>query len=1030
MTFQFVPTRFTKKCNTLTGGVEEVKTLISKTKTGYEVLDGACVPYYDFEREYKTEQERKDNFKSDLEFAMNALQSQYPKAKIYTLDASGYSSTKSIYKNSFHFIVRGKGYYNSPVHVPRIEGFDPKVYNSRQLFRLPYCSKENEDRPLIRYSYAFGVHFKTIQKCKSNYNESLELYLVQNITGEELIEVETAPVATPAVAPAVQVEVQPYLDAIEAKFPVMKNKQHTRTTEVNECLFMYYRDIVKDNCPLCHRIHNDNRMYGYLAPNKKLFLKCNRSDKSLFVKNFGDTTDAKAPETKVPDVSVPAIFYKHKPIVFNEQYCANYKPLMDDMNNGVDTALIAGTGVGKTVASSKSASARPGMVAGVLSFRISLAQKYKEDFKGFACYNDIEKRSIDAKRWICQLDSLHRIKNKALDTLYIDEVSQVRRHLNATTFMKNRNYLQNLQVLKTLIRKAKQIIIMDANMDPVDIEWIENIRGKKLKVFINEATPRKQTIAIVENEQQLVRMAKCEMAKGRKIAIAHNGGVKHHEPLRRILGKDKNILVINSKTIDDEKVQNALNNPNEEFGKYDAVIYSPSVQSGVSYDIKKVFHRVYGIFSNCTNSSGDACQMLNRVRHPMDKTTIVCVKQYPSAETRTVKQLMDIIRSLRQHLELKRGEDTPVTVPFNDYNEIDFINNEVCDDIVRANIEKNMDRLNFKKNFIYHQRRYGNDVIFMKQQKKTPELDGELKKLKAAFTEQVKDEDAQKLLDAVNLSFEQVDALKKKLDDNQKVLQDELVALKKYSLNQFYKMDQTADTKEWYKTYDDRRVKKVYHNSSKYFRGQSFDESLERMKESEIKRDRYNRTGVNEYVSTEQCVVNYFLNKPCYQKEKVMIGWLKTFGFDNLYSNVELDTDMMKTRLKAVIDRMNEHTFNVLEKAPKKMKVLKMLKINDKNFMKAGLQFINGSIREYYGVSVAKKSKHSKVYVLNNKYIKGGVLKNPFVAHDVLFDDKTPVLGKVVGDDEETEEEEEEPQYEKTCEEILDDLHERAKETE
>lgn len=168
---------------------------------------------------------------------------------------------------------------------------------------------------------------------------------------------------------------------------------------------------------------------------------------------------------------------------------------------------------------------------------------------------------------------------------------------------------------------------MDANMTATDIEWIQGIRGKKLKLFINTAVPRVQQVLVVKNEHRIIRMAKKDLAAGKKIVVAHNGGKKHHEPMRRQLGMDKNILVINSLTIEDERVCEALANPNKEFGKYDGIIYSPSVQSGVSYDIKNVFHRVYGIFSNCTNSSGDACQMLNRIRHPIVLTLACCLSR-------------------------------------------------------------------------------------------------------------------------------------------------------------------------------------------------------------------------------------------------------------------------------------------------------------------------------------------------------------------------------------------------------------------
>jgi hypothetical protein len=76
--------------------------------------------------------------------------------------------------------------------------------------------------------------------------------------------------------------------------------------------------------------------------------------------------------------------------------------------------------------------------AGVVSFRISLAKKYTDDFKGFTCYNTKKEKCIDDDKWVCQADSLHRIKPKEnpLDKLILDEVDQLRKHMTSETYEK------------------------------------------------------------------------------------------------------------------------------------------------------------------------------------------------------------------------------------------------------------------------------------------------------------------------------------------------------------------------------------------------------------------------------------------------------------------------------------------------------------------------------------------------------------------------------------------------------------------
>jgi hypothetical protein len=992
----------------------------STKASGYEVITGACLPYYDFDFGYDSKDKQQEQSAATIQQSVDAVRSVFPNGRLYVFTANGVS--KSQWKNSVHIIVRGVGYANCGKALPVVEHADQAVYKvegKRQLFRLPYFSKEGENRPLVRYDVESKSTF-TLADAQGDLEESYADWCITNIGDEKLMWSVEAPEQLMVDAG----DSQQYLDKVEEIMPEYVNdKVFARASEIGGALFMYYRSIVKSNCVFCNRVHDDNNMYAYLSPDKKLFLKCKKSDKTVFVHNYGEDTDKKIIERSI-DRSV--IFKRYNPVMFEEKYCSDYKGLHQPLNASDDIALIANMGTGKTVMASKHAlgtlydGCQPQESAGVISFRISLAKKYKEDFEGFTCYIDEKKGNIDDKRWICQLDSLHRISNRQLDTMYIDEVSQVRRHLTATTFMRNSHYIENLQVLDHFIKTAKQLIVMDANMSSKDIEWLQQVRGKKLNVFINTAVPRKQEMLVLKNQDRVIRQAKADIAKGLKVAIAHNGGKKHHEPLRRQLGINKNVLLINSDTMEDPRVIAALADPNEEWGKYDAIIYSPSVQSGVSYTKKNVFHRIYGIFSNCTNSSGDACQMLNRIRHPIQSTTVVTIRQYPSAQTRTIKELMDIIKSQRLHLTLKEGGvDEPGygvagSGPFNEYSEVDFLDNKLTGDITQASIEQNIDRLNYKANFIWWQKYYGVEVKFdVADEKKTIALDTESKKERSVLTEQVKNEDAKKLCDAVDLSVEEVDALRKKLKEQQNIGNDLILSLKKFNLNSLFKPPTIPKDPEWYKTYDDKKVRNVYYNSSKYFKeGVSVDTVLEQVKESDVRRDIMARTGVADFKSTESCVVDFFLNKPRYQKEKILIGWLKDFGFDGLNSSAEVDVDMVKAKLVSVIHKIDAHCFNVLEKKPEKMRVLKAIKPDDAKFMKTGMQFINGSLKEYFNISIKKKKKHDKFYSLVNKYVEDGVLKDPVGVGEVRFAELTPVLGKVLGDDLDDEDEDEEPEAE------------------
>lgn len=171
---------------------DQLLPIILHSKIGYEVFRYNVLPFYDYETIHENPQDTHFNIRSrELKMAYSLVEKQYPGGKILCLDASGMSGDK--YKVSFHFIIRGCGYYACGSDIPRIQanGFDQSVYkgiNSRQLFRLPYCSKDGKTRFLKRVTRE-GVPVE-LEALESSLGESVEQYLVSNVKGEKLNIVE------------------------------------------------------------------------------------------------------------------------------------------------------------------------------------------------------------------------------------------------------------------------------------------------------------------------------------------------------------------------------------------------------------------------------------------------------------------------------------------------------------------------------------------------------------------------------------------------------------------------------------------------------------------------------------------------------------------------------------------------------------------------------------------------------------------------------------------------------------------------
>lgn len=186
----FVKTKFSKKPIQIELG-NELKRFVKRTPTAYEVIKGKIIPPYEFDNKYESKEEQKENWKGDYERAYQAVDVLYnikdfPNKKLYLFDSSGYDAVNKIWKNSFHIRVRGVGYYESGLDIPKAETADPAIYKSagkRQLLRMIGCSKENdEDRILLRYENGRRYNVDEIHEL----GETLDDYVVQNISGEEL----------------------------------------------------------------------------------------------------------------------------------------------------------------------------------------------------------------------------------------------------------------------------------------------------------------------------------------------------------------------------------------------------------------------------------------------------------------------------------------------------------------------------------------------------------------------------------------------------------------------------------------------------------------------------------------------------------------------------------------------------------------------------------------------------------------------------------------------------------------------------
>lgn len=228
-------------------------------------------------------------------------------------------------------------------------------------------------------------------------------------------------------------------------------------------------------------------------------------------------------------------------------------------------------------------------------------------------------------------------------TAVMDEAMQVIWHLlDAKTEIKERRLavLNNLQELfrDLLTKENGRIILMDADMSDIGIEFVLGLAGVEIEPYIiqNDWIPEEEAWnvysyetttpeSVVENALEYLSddgnraMFFTQAQRPQSQTAVRNLETLVKERLAETR-PDLKTLAIDSHSISDPEhpAFGCMSDLDKVLQQYDVVFCSPTIETGVSIDLKGHFGRVYGIFTGVT-SEATVRQTLARVREPVDR---------------------------------------------------------------------------------------------------------------------------------------------------------------------------------------------------------------------------------------------------------------------------------------------------------------------------------------------------------------------------------------------------------------------------
>ncbi|HZW13292.1 MAG TPA: plasmid replication protein, CyRepA1 family [Noviherbaspirillum sp.] len=256
----------------------------------------------------------------------------------------------------------------------------------------------------------------------------------------------------------------------------------------------------------------------------------------------------------------------------------------------------------------------------VLTHRRSLARTLSNALE-VQCYLDEPELHW---RYTLSLDSLERANNiRGYDVIVIDESEQVFRHLIGDTTKDRREAIFN--TLLKLIHFAKQIVCCDADLtSELTCHLMSKLRRNfeqedRVLSIVNEWKTNRP-INVFESKYHALAKFICDVEDGKRVyvpvgekelAIEIQALMKY---VRRPYNEPVAVLLLTGDTSSEEAAQTFFSDPTGESQKYDVLIATSTLSTGVSIN-GTWFDAVYGLFDGSVYTYQDCDQAISRVRN-------------------------------------------------------------------------------------------------------------------------------------------------------------------------------------------------------------------------------------------------------------------------------------------------------------------------------------------------------------------------------------------------------------------------------
>lgn len=319
-----------------------------------------------------------------------------------------------------------------------------------------------------------------------------------------------------------------------------------------------------------------------------------------------------------------------------------------------------------------------------VSYRKTLTQDILMNFKEYDLI-DYQTHKYDSDRLIIQLESLHKILPDFIDDevievpkydlVIIDEVESVLQQFNSSTM--NKHSKTTFELLTQVIKTSNKLITLDGDMDLRTYKFINEF-GSSINIKNTVKKSKKEfklTFSVNFYQNQIIE----DLKQKKKLVIASQTASDCDE-LKAMIEKYDDKLKIGIYTgITSDLDKKDLNNVIENWQQLDVIIYSPTIESGVNFDVLH-FDKLFCVVCAGCNSQRGFLQMISRARKLRDNDVLVYCKNLKYYDIHVnsfysfneINQSLTALKIIEKSISYENGKITKSLKPY----DINYIYNK------------------------------------------------------------------------------------------------------------------------------------------------------------------------------------------------------------------------------------------------------------------------------------------------------------------------------------------------------------------